>query len=87
MFPSASPVRPERAMRPPSTVRARVRFPPVLPMRSADPTALWDTIRQGLSKQLPEASYKEWIAPCAPLEMKGGTLWIQVPSAAAKLWI
>ncbi len=56
-------------------------------MRSTDPTILWDTLRQGLSKQLPEASFKEWIAPCAPLEVKGGTLWIQVPSAAAKLWI
>lgn len=56
-------------------------------MRSADPTALWDTIRLGLSKQLPEASFREWIAPCEPLKMKDGALWIQVPSAAAKLWI
>jgi chromosomal replication initiator protein len=56
-------------------------------MRSADPTTLWDTIRLGLSKQLPEASFKEWIAPCEPLSMKDGALWIQVPSAAAKLWI
>jgi len=56
-------------------------------MRSADPTTLWETIRQGLAKQLPEASYREWIAPCAPLDMKGDTLSIQVPSAAAKLWI
>lgn len=56
-------------------------------MRSTDPTALWDTIRLGLSKQLPEASFKEWIAPCAPLKVEDGTLWIQVPSAAAKLWI
>ena len=56
-------------------------------MRSADPTALWDTIRLGLSKQLPEASFKEWIAPCEPLKVKDGALWIQVPSAAAKLWI
>ena len=56
-------------------------------MRSADPTALWDTIRLGLSKQLPEASFKEWIAPCEPLKVADGALWIQVPSAAAKLWI
>jgi len=56
-------------------------------MRSTDPTTLWDTIRLGLSKQLPEASFKEWIAPCEPLAMKDGALWIQVPSAAAKLWI
>lgn len=56
-------------------------------MRSADPTALWDIIRLGLSKQLPEASFKEWIAPCEPLKVKDGALWIQVPSAAAKLWI
>ncbi|MBP1773329.1 MAG: hypothetical protein H6P99_2492, partial [Holophagaceae bacterium] len=32
-------------------------------MRSTDPAALWDTIRLGLSKQLPETSFKEWIAP------------------------
>ena len=56
-------------------------------MRSTDPSALWETIRLGLSKQLPEASFKEWIAPCAPLKVEGETLWIQVPSAAAKLWI
>jgi len=56
-------------------------------MRSTDPAALWDTIRLGLSKQLPETSFKEWIAPCEPLKMKDGALWIQVPSAAAKLWI
>ncbi|WP_243322353.1 MULTISPECIES: chromosomal replication initiator protein DnaA [Geothrix] len=56
-------------------------------MRSTDPAALWDTIRLSLSKQLPEASFKEWIAPCAPLKVEDGTLWIRVPSAAAKLWI
>jgi len=56
-------------------------------MRSADPAALWDTIRLGLSKQLPEASFREWIAPCEPLKVADGALWIQVPSAAAKLWI
>ena len=56
-------------------------------MRSTDPAALWETIRQGLAKQLPEASFREWIAPCAPLQLKDGTLWVQVPSAAAKLWI
>ncbi len=56
-------------------------------MPSADPAALWDTIRLGLSKQLPEASFKEWITPCEPLRLAEGTLWIQVPSAAAKLWI
>ena len=58
-------------------------------MPSATPTApaLWETIRLGLSKQLPEASFKEWIAPCEPLKVEDGALWIQVPSAAAKLWI
>lgn len=56
-------------------------------MQSADPAALWETLRLGLSKQLPEASFKEWIAPCAPLRVEDGALWIQVPSAAAKLWI
>ncbi len=57
------------------------------PMRSTDPSTLWDAIRQGLGKQLAEASFKEWIAPCEPLQLDNGTLWIQVPSAAAKLWI
>ena len=56
-------------------------------MRSTDPAALWDTLRLSLSKQLPEASFKEWIAPCDPLKLENGALWIQVPSAAAKLWI
>jgi chromosomal replication initiator protein len=56
-------------------------------MRSADPTTLWDIIRLGLSKQLPEASFKEWVAPCEPLKVTDNVLWIQVPSAAAKLWI
>ena len=56
-------------------------------MRSIDPAALWDTLRLSLSKQLPEASFKEWIAPCEPLKLEDGALWIQVPSAAAKLWI
>ncbi len=56
-------------------------------MPSADPAVLWNTIRLGLSKLLPEASFKEWIAPCEPLKMHDGALWIQVPSASAKLWI
>ena len=56
-------------------------------MRSTDPTTLWDTLRLSLSKQLPEASFKEWIAPCVPLKVENDTLWIQVPSSAAKLWI
>ncbi|MDE3032376.1 MAG: chromosomal replication initiator protein DnaA [Acidobacteriota bacterium] len=56
-------------------------------MPTADPDTLWETIRQGLSKQLPEASFEEWIAPCRPLRLEDGVLWIQVPSPAAKLWI
>ncbi|HEX9082931.1 MAG TPA: chromosomal replication initiator protein DnaA [Holophagaceae bacterium] len=56
-------------------------------MPTADPETLWETIRQGLSKQLPEASFGEWIAPCRPLRLEEDTLWIQVPSPAAKLWI
>jgi chromosomal replication initiator protein len=56
-------------------------------MPSADPDTLWETIRLGLSKQLPEASFKEWIVPCQPLRMEEGALWIRVPSPAAKLWI
>jgi len=56
-------------------------------MQSNDPATLWDTISHGLSKLLPDASFKEWIAPCRPIKTKDGALWIQVPSAAAKLWI
>lgn len=56
-------------------------------MRSTEPATLWETLRFNLSKQLPEASFKEWIAPCEPLKLDNGALWIQVPSAAAKLWI
>lgn len=56
-------------------------------MPSADPDTLWETIRHGLSKQLPEASFKEWVVPCRPLRVEEGALWIQVPSPAAKLWI
>lgn len=56
-------------------------------MPTSDPDALWETIRQGLSKQLPEASFKEWIVPCQPLRLEEDALWIQVPSPAAKLWI
>ena len=56
-------------------------------MPTPDPDILWETIRQGLSKQLPEASFKEWIVPCQPLRLEEDALWIQVPSPAAKLWI
>ena len=56
-------------------------------MPSEDPDILWETIRLGLSKQLPEASFKEWIGPCQPLRVEEGALLIRVPSPAAKLWI
>ena len=56
-------------------------------MRNDNPQALWETLRLGLSKQLPEASFKEWISPCTPLKVEQNALWIGVPSAAAKLWI
>jgi chromosomal replication initiator protein len=52
-----------------------------------DPQALWETLKLGLTKQLPEASFREWISPCEPLKVEADTLWIRVPSAAAKLWI
>ncbi|HJW73655.1 MAG TPA: chromosomal replication initiator protein DnaA [Geothrix sp.] len=52
-----------------------------------DPHDLWENLKLGLSKQLPEASFREWIAPCNPIKVEAGTLWIRVPSAAAKLWI
>ena len=56
-------------------------------LTSQDPTALWARLRQGLATRLSEASFQEWIAPCAPLRMEGSTLWVRVPSPSTKLWI
>src|SRR5690348_593256 len=58
---------------------------PQLP--AADPQSLWGRLRQGLASRLSEASFQEWIAPCAPLKMEGNTLWVRVPSPSTKLWI
>ena len=54
---------------------------------AADPRSLWSSLRQGLMERLSEASFQEWIEPCEALRLDGGTLWIQVPSASARLWI
>jgi chromosomal replication initiator protein len=65
-------------------------MPPLNPdadSRSANPQALWGSLRLGLAERLSEASFQEWIEPCEALRLDGGTLWIQVPSASARLWI
>ena len=58
---------------------------PDLPIQ--DPETLWARLRQGLGTRLSEASFQEWIAPCAPLRLEESTLWIRVPSPSTKLWI
>jgi chromosomal replication initiator protein len=52
-----------------------------------DPEALWARLRLGLGVRLSEASFQEWIAPCAPLRLEGSTLWVRVPNPSTKLWI
>ncbi|MBS1785772.1 MAG: chromosomal replication initiator protein DnaA [Acidobacteria bacterium] len=58
---------------------------PLLP--AADPESLWGRLRQGLTTRLSDASFQEWIAPCAPLKVEEGTLWVRVPTPSTKLWI
>ena len=52
-----------------------------------DPHVLWETLRSGLSQRLPERTFLDWIEPCRPLSCEGSTLWIQTPSASARVWI
>lgn len=56
-------------------------------MTTQDPQQLWDTLRGGLAERLSESSFRDWIEPCRPLSFDGTTLWIQVPSASARIWI
>ncbi|HNX93834.1 MAG TPA: chromosomal replication initiator protein DnaA [Holophaga sp.] len=56
-------------------------------MSTTDPHLLWETLRRGLSNHLPERTFKDWIEPCAALTFDGTTLWVQTPSASAKVWI
>lgn len=52
-----------------------------------DARSIWDRIRLNLADRLSEASMREWILPCEPLEMEGQVLSVRVASTPAKLWI
>jgi len=52
-----------------------------------DPETIWETLRQGLTQKLPERTYQDWVEPCTAIKFDGTTLWIQTPSASAKIWI
>ena len=56
-------------------------------MPTQDPQLLWETLRGGLSERLSESSFRDWIEPCRALSCDGSTLWIQVPSPSARIWI
>ncbi len=56
-------------------------------MALGDPQQLWDTLREGLSKKLPDRTFQDWVEPCRALRLDGSTLWIQTPSPSAKVWI
>lgn len=56
-------------------------------MSSNDPQTLWETLRKGLSTRLPERTFQDWIEPCQALNYDGSALWIQTPSASARVWI
>jgi chromosomal replication initiator protein len=56
-------------------------------MSTQDPQILWETLRGGLAERLSESSFRDWIEPCRPLSCDGATLWIQVPSPSARIWI
>ena len=56
-------------------------------MSSEEPQVLWETLRSGLSTHLPERTFQDWIEPCKALTFDGTTLWIQTPSASARIWI
>jgi chromosomal replication initiator protein len=56
-------------------------------MQPSDPKTLWDTLRKGLSQKLPERTFQDWVEPCKPLRTDGTTLWLQTPSASARIWI
>lgn len=54
---------------------------------SEDAASLWETLRTCLAERLSESSFKEWIEPCEAQKQEDGTLWIQVPSLSAKVWV
>lgn len=56
-------------------------------MPPQDAQALWDTIRGGLSERLSQSTFRDWIEPCHALSFDGTTLWIQVSSPSARIWI
>lgn len=56
-------------------------------MTMLDANLPWDALRQGLSERLSEASFHEWVTPCSPTRFDGESLWIEVPSSSAKVWI
>lgn len=56
-------------------------------MTTQDPQLLWETLRNGLAERLSESSFKDWIEPCRPMNFDGSTLWIQVPTPSARIWI
>lgn len=56
-------------------------------MPSKDPQQLWDALRAGLAQRLPDMTYHDWIEPCSPAGFDGQTLFIQVPSPSARIWI
>lgn len=56
-------------------------------MSPHDPHALWETLRATLQQRLPERTFQDWIEPCKALNHDGSALWIQTPSASARIWI
>ena len=48
---------------------------------------LWNQIAVELREILPQQSYKEWIAPCAPVGLEGDVLTIQTGNDAIKMWL
>jgi chromosomal replication initiator protein len=52
-----------------------------------DAQNIWDTMRKGLSQQLPKRTFMDWIEPCSAVNFDGSTLTIIVPSASARIWI
>jgi chromosomal replication initiator protein len=47
----------------------------------------WGLLCQSLEQRLQERTFRDWVSPCDPTAFDGSTLWIQAPSASAKLWI
>lgn len=48
---------------------------------------LWERIKQNLTERISPNGFSEWITPCVPLRVEDNTLWIQVPTPSAKIWI